>query len=586
MISNWSTRKPLSVETGPPQAPSQPKPSVTLMEAAKATSPQSERLNRFSTDSGSPPPPLSPTAVVVKRLWGGRETSKRLDEDSMNHSPYMLHPASDFRRRWNLLALAVILYTSIDLPMDIAFFPEIEVNAGFIVNCIFDAFFIIDIFINFRTGFEFHGRIVMDDKASFQHYLHNSFLYDCIASIPVDYFAFLTDDSSTSISKAPKIIRILRMFRLIRLLRLPRLFRYTKGYASTFHTGYVRVVKLLFLLLLFAHWNACLLFLVASLQSFGDQTWVGLMDLEDEMVSTQYSWSLFMSLSHMLCIGYGVYPPETLPELWAIIFSMSLGASLFACIVGSLTAVLLSLDSSNATFTAYMNELEAYFNHRAIDSQIRLDCLEYLKLRFGNDEHQSLNGLKMYSEKSLLSALPDSLKRKLRFAEAGSLLSKNPIFNASFFPKNLQDNVASKLVPEWHTSEEIICREGDLPTGLWFVKSGSVEITCDGEKLGQCQPGSFFGEGLISNCLEPLTYTTGADNSTVLFKLSREAYLEVVKFHPDLLEILVLVCQQKMKKLNMEDWKKDRSDSAQLQKERVAQLKQLFDDNVNLTPKS
>ena len=91
---------------------------------------------------------------------------------------------------------------------------------------------------------------------------------------------------------------------------------------------------------------------------------------------------------------------------------------------------------------------------------------------------------------------------------------------------------------------------------------------------------------MISNCLEPLTYTTGADNSTVLFKLSREDYLEVVKFHPDLLEILVLVCQQKMKKLNMEDWKKDRSDSAQLQKERVAQLKQLFDDNVNLTPKS
>lgn len=216
----------------------------------------------------------------------------------------MLHPASDFRRRWNLLgannlslslllsshvssdvdlfriaknysqhwninspppALFIILYTSIDLPLDIAFYPKIEVNFGFIINCIFDAFFILDILINFRTGFEYHGKIIMDDKASFEYYLHNSFMFDFVASVPIDYFAFLTD-STTSISKAPKIIRILRMFRLIRLLRLPRLFRYTKGYASTFHTGYVRVVKLLFLLLLFAHWNACLLFLVASLQ--------------------------------------------------------------------------------------------------------------------------------------------------------------------------------------------------------------------------------------------------------------------------------------------------------------------------------
>ncbi|GMH76852.1 hypothetical protein TL16_g07215 [Triparma laevis f. inornata] len=332
------------------------------------------------------------------------------------------------------------------------------------------------------------------------------------------------------------------MFRLIRLLRLPRLFRYTKGYASTFHTGYVRVVKLLFLLLLFAHWNACLLFLVASLQSFGDRTWVGLMDLEDESVNTQYSWSLFMSLSHMLCIGYGVYPPETLPEVWAIIFSMSLGASLFACIVGSLTAVLLSLDSSNATFTAYMNELEAYFNHRAVESEIRLDCMEYLKLRFGSDENQSLNGLKMYNETSLLSPLPSSLRQKLRSTAASHLLEKNPIFNSSFFPKNLQDNVASKLEPEWYNPSSTVCRE------------------------------------------EPLTYETSVEGSCVLFKLGKGDYEEVVKYFPEVLEVLVLVCEQKMKKLKMEDWKK--KEEGDLQKERVELLKKLFEDNVTLsTPK-
>lgn len=308
------------------------------------------------------------------------------------------------------------------------------------------------------------------------------------------------------------------------------------------------------------------------------------MDLEDESVNTQYSWSLFMSLSHMLCIGYGVYPPETLPEVWAIIFSMSLGASLFACIVGSLTAVLLSLDSSNATFTAYMNELEAYFNHRAVESEIRLDCMEYLKLRFGSDENQSLNGLKMYNETSLLSPLPSSLRQKLRSTAASHLLEKNPIFNSSFFPKNLQDNVASKLEPEWYNPSSTVCREGDLPSGLWFVKSGVVEIKRGGEKIGQCLAGSFFGEGIIHNCLEPLTYETSVEGSCVLFKLGKGDYEEVVKYFPEVLEVLVLVCEQKMKKLKMEDWKK--KEEGDLQKERVELLKKLFEDNVTLsTPK-
>jgi len=67
-----------------------------------------------------------------------------------------------------------------------------------------------------------------------------------------------------------------------------------------------------------------------------------------------------MGLSHMLCIGYGVYPPSTTEEVWATIFSMSIGASLFACIVGSITAVLLSLDSTSANFQTYMNEANLF----------------------------------------------------------------------------------------------------------------------------------------------------------------------------------------------------------------------------------
>ena len=325
-------------------------------------------------------------------------------------------------------------------------------------------------------------------RASAKHYLYGDFKYDFLASLPVDYFAFAS--SNASLSKAPKIIRVLRMFRLVRLLRLPRLFRYTRGYASSFHTGYVRVAKLIFLLLMFAHWNACLLFLVASLQQFSATTWVGLMDLESAPVSTQYSWALFMSISHMLCIGYGVYPPETLPELWAITFSMSLGASMFACIVGSVTAVLLSLDSASSAFEGYSNELEAYFAHKDVPPSLRLRVRSYINSRWSRDAPHgddtqntdgSITGLKMYSEQHILSNLSPALRRELTASSVTSTLNKNPVFTSSFFGTTLQNFICTSMTQEWFQDGDLILVQGSPGSSMYFVKSGSVEVRDSGK---------------------------------------------------------------------------------------------------------
>ena len=36
----------------------------------------------------------------------------------------------------------------------------------------------------------------------------------------------------------------------------------------------------------------------------------------------QYSWSLFKAMSHMLCIGYGRFPPQSLTDMWLTMLSM------------------------------------------------------------------------------------------------------------------------------------------------------------------------------------------------------------------------------------------------------------------------
>ncbi|KAJ1454291.1 hypothetical protein M885DRAFT_420819, partial [Pelagophyceae sp. CCMP2097] len=98
-----------------------------------------------------------------------------------------------------------------------------------------------------------------------------------------------------------------------------------------------------FILLLYAHWDACALYLSARIKHFDhDRSWVGRLGIRHRMLSVQYFYALFKALSHMLCIGYGTLSaPVSVTEVWLTTISMTLGASLFAAIIGSITALFL-----------------------------------------------------------------------------------------------------------------------------------------------------------------------------------------------------------------------------------------------------
>ncbi len=91
----------------------------------------------------------------------------------------------------------------------------------------------------------------------------------------------------------------------------------------------MRILNLVCLIILLAHWNGCLQFLVPMLQSFPKDSWVCLNNLQVSRLffsflilfknhikysfgifqnadwTEQYTVALFKALSHMLCIGYG-----------------------------------------------------------------------------------------------------------------------------------------------------------------------------------------------------------------------------------------------------------------------------------------
>lgn len=84
---------------------------------------------------------------------------------------------------------------------------------------------------------------------------------------------------------------------------------------------------------------------------------------QDSFWLEQYSWALFKAMSHMLCIGYGRFPPQSLTDMWLTMLSMISGATCYALFLGHATNLIQSLDSSRRQYREKVVDIQRA-NHR------------------------------------------------------------------------------------------------------------------------------------------------------------------------------------------------------------------------------
>ena len=74
----------------------------------------------------------------------------------------------------------------------------------------------------------------------------------------------------------------------------------------------------------------------------------------------QYTWALFKALSHMLCIGFGRYPPQSTTDVWLTMVSMLTGATCYALFVGHSTTLIQSFDTSKRLYREKVGRRAVY----------------------------------------------------------------------------------------------------------------------------------------------------------------------------------------------------------------------------------
>ena len=145
----------------------------------------------------------------AERLAEMNEVRKTFfQEDALDTAPkrFVLDPLSTPRMAFDCVGLILVGWISGQIPYEAAFQPDKKVSYGFTFQMFVDIFFVIDLVLNFRTGFVEKGKIILDTEKIAGKYLRTYFIFDFVASIPYDLVIFLMESYS---DYSPRALRSL-----------------------------------------------------------------------------------------------------------------------------------------------------------------------------------------------------------------------------------------------------------------------------------------------------------------------------------------------------------------------------------------
>nr|XP_057944179.1 potassium/sodium hyperpolarization-activated cyclic nucleotide-gated channel 3-like isoform X2 [Doryrhamphus excisus] len=433
---------------------------------------------------------------------------------------------------WDLTMLLLMVGNLIIIPVGITFFKDEHTPPWIVFNVVSDTFFLMDLVLNFRTGIvkEDNTEIILDPQQIKIKYLKSWFVVDFISSIPVDYIFLIVetriDSDFYKTARALRIVRFTKILSLLRLLRLSRLIRYIHQWEEVFHMTYdlasamVRIMNLIGMMLLLCHWDGCLQFLVPMLQDFPPDCWVTRNKMVNDTWGQQYSYALFKAMSHMLCIGYGLYPPIGMADVWLTILSMIVGATCFAMFVGHATALIQSLDSSRRQYQEKYKQVEQYMSFHKLPADMRQRIHDYYEHRYQG---------KMFDEESILEELNEPLREEIINFNCRKLVASMPLF-ANADP-NFVTSMLTKLRFEVFQPGDYIIREGTIGKKMYFIQHGVVSVLTKSSKDTKLSDGSYFGEICLLT-RGRRTASVRADNYCRLYSLSVDNFNEVLEEYP------------------------------------------------------
>lgn len=357
---------------------------------------------------------------TVKRLAVSQEveaTRRRVDELYTPADLYVNFHSKTVPLR-NAVRLVILLYTAALTPFEVAYLDTSVVGVRFVWNRIIDLVFLGDFFTNLVTPYKNpgSGKYVRDPWLIFVRYAQSRLLLDMAASAGV-----LAFDLFALSAPAPNMLEIGRLLRFVHLADLPPLL---SGLSRTLNIvgedkwsyNKLSLVTFLVTILTLVHWMACVWRLVVKFEEQSDSrgdTWIAHERMLDAGPSELYVVCLYWAGTTITTIGYGDKAnPTTELERMVALFTMLLGALVWARIIGGITSIVSAFNVDDLEFSEQIDRLNVYMDSKDMPLDLRDRLRQYFRQRKQMDSDHQYSALMERMSPALRGEVARSVNRE------------------------------------------------------------------------------------------------------------------------------------------------------------------------------
>lgn len=499
--------------------------------------------------------------------------SRVFSEDYERVKRKILDPRGLTIRKWNNIFLIACL---ISLFVDPLFFylPSVQpkkvcINIGLnleigltIVRSIADVFYMIHIYIRFRTAYVApssrvfgRGELVIDSSRVAKKYIRSGLWIDILAALPLPQvliWLIIPSLSGSTMANTKNVLRFIIIFQYLPRLYLifPLTAQIVEATGVVTETAWAGAAYNLMLFMLASHvmgacwyvlsierqeacWRTlCLMednncddkfFDCESFNETNRQSWFQTSNVSTRCVPTsgfyqfgiygeavtsqvtsalffnKYFYCLWFGLKNLSSLGQNFSTSTYVGEIVFAIIIATVGLVLFALLIGNMQTYLQSTTVRLEEWRIRRTDTEQWMRHRQLPQDLKQSVRRY-------DQYKWV-ATRGVDEESLLKDLPLDLRRDIKRHLCYDLVRRVPLFDQ--MDERMLDAICERLKPSLCTQGTCLVREGDPVNEMLFIIRGNLDsYTTNGGRTGffnSCRigPGDFCGEELLTWALDP-----------------------------------------------------------------------------------
>eukprot|EP00397_Hematodinium_sp_SG-2012_P001535 GEMP01001538.1.p1 GENE.GEMP01001538.1~~GEMP01001538.1.p1 ORF type:complete len:1129 (+),score=163.90 GEMP01001538.1:174-3560(+) len=314
---------------------------------------------------------------------------------------YLIHPRSKKMHTWDNITVVALIYTALVTPFEVAFLKTgtatlSQVILMFTNRCV-DVVFICDLVLQFFLMVEKTDPIkglqmIADQRKLAIRYLTSWFIIDTLSCIPFDFIGWACKSKVMGDLKIFRVIRLLRLLKLARMLQTSSIVKRWQERISV-PNAYIAIAKFSILLLIGAHWSACLWGMTGIMQldtvqrgeTTHDASWIlqheRLLNPDEDITyqtmtlhndpSRLYLICFYWSVMTITSIGYGdISPVSPFEYIMAILLMWVLGV-LWAFCIGSFCGIISTMDPTGTAFTNTIDDVNRMMEKQFLGQSLK-----------------------------------------------------------------------------------------------------------------------------------------------------------------------------------------------------------------------